>query len=170
MSKKTSVVIVILIVVAVLVGLWAQNRAKPKAGQMAGQNNSTGAQTNSQTRPDLSIEPAKITQVDKAKLPEGFPADFPMEKDAQIVSNYNSTKDGTTQSTREFISKKTLAENYKLYSDYLTKNGWNILNKSDTQALKSLYAKKDNASVTINMNQNPTTKANLVEVSFLIRQ
>jgi hypothetical protein len=73
-------------------------------------------------------------------------------------------------STRQFISKKTLAENYKIYTAYLKKEGWKIEAALDQETVKSIFATKgERTSITITMNQNATTAESTVDISFVYR-
>lgn len=46
----------------------------------------------------------------------------------------------TNQYTAEWVSSSTIAALYKQYQDYVTKNGFTIINHADTATLKSIYA------------------------------
>lgn len=115
-------------------------------------------------KPEVTISP-----VEAQNLPEKFPANFPLEKDVPINANYNAEASGSFQSTRQFISKKTLAENYKLYTDYLKKDGWTITATLDTEDVKSIFAQKGRVSITITMNKNSMSGENTVDISFVYR-
>ncbi len=112
------------------------------------------------------------TEVNSNTLPEKFPADFPLEKNAQVLSNYTATGQGIFQSTRQFQSKKTIDENFKIYNDYLTQNKWvveSILNNSKIPDTKSISAVKGPAHVTITLNRNNYTKLVTVDIVFIYR-
>ncbi len=109
----------------------------------------------------------KVTQrdVDQSKLPDKFPADIPLEQGAKITQNYSSTTaDGHYQATREFETKKTLAENVKLYTDYFKKNGWIIGTGIDQPDFKVVSATKGNLSLQVTI-QNLPTGVNIVSIS-----
>ncbi len=122
-----------------------------------------------QALPPLEEPKVVVDQVDSTQLPDRFPANFPLEKNVPINANYTAQAEGAFQSTRQFISKKTLAENYKLYSDYLKKDGWKIEATLDQEMVKSIFATKGRASVTVTMAQNTTTSESTVDISFVYR-
>lgn len=115
--------------------------------------------------PQIKIEK---TIVDSAELPELFPKDIPIEKDAKITQNYNATSpDGRFQATRAFETKKTLDENLKIYQDYFKKNKWEVQSTLDTDAnYKMIFAVKLPYQVQISMNKNTTTGVKTVDISL----
>lgn len=119
--------------------------------------------------PPLEEPKVVVDQVDSNQLPDRFPANFPLEKNVPINANYTAQAEGAFQSTRQFISNKSLAENYKLYSDYLKKDGWKIEATLDEATVKSIFATKGRASVTVTMSQNTTTRESTVDISFVYR-
>src|SRR5579862_5803833 len=57
------------------------------------------------------------TAVDPKTLPQDFPANIPLEKGATVTQNYNAQSiSGQYQATRAFESKKSVADNDKLYT------------------------------------------------------
>ena len=104
------------------------------------------------------------------KLPERFPSDFPVEAGAKILSNYNYEKDGVFQSTRQFESQKTLAENYEIYKEYLGSNGWTVNSNMNLATSKFLLAIKDGSTVSINISANSFTGQNVVDISFVFNK
>jgi len=116
-----------------------------------------------------SAPKSDIAYVELEKLPERFPADFPIEEGTKIISNYNYEKDGVFQSTRQFESQKTLAENYKIYKEYLNSNGWTINSSMDLETSKFLLAVKDGSTVSVNISSNSSTKQNTVDISFVFK-
>ncbi len=78
---------------------------------------------------------AKLTQIEKDKLPDKFPAEIPVEANAEITLNFNAINlSGKFQSTREFISSKSIEDNFILYLDILKKEGWVVGQKIDDTA------------------------------------
>ena len=86
-----------------------------------------------QVAPPVTTEKPEKTEVAKkevpdTQLPEGFPINLPIESGAQITQNFTvTTPDGRTQSTRGYVSTKSLADSYKTFTDYLKKEGWIII-------------------------------------------
>lgn len=109
---------------------------------------------------------SKLQEVDRSKLPEKFPADFPLEQGVKILNNYNVLDTGFIQATRKFTTKKSLPENYKLYSNYLSQNGWEISSKLDLEETKSVSATKEGVNVSIVVSHNPNTNINSVDIAF----
>ncbi len=107
------------------------------------------------------------TQVETDKLPEKFPADVPIEKDAKILQNYNATApDGRFQATRVFETKESLAANITLYRNFLTKAGYEIKSSVDQPNYKMLYATKGDAGLQIAVDQNTVSKVRTVSISY----
>lgn len=111
------------------------------------------------------------TEVDHSKLPDKFPADIPIEQGATVTQNYNSTiGDGLFQATRVFETKKSLAENFKLYQDVLTKNGY-IIGVNDTvdqPSAKAISARKGNTQVQITIEENQVSHIRTINISVTI--
>jgi hypothetical protein len=106
------------------------------------------------------------TQVDQSKLPEKFPVDIPIETGAKVVDNYNaSANNGSSQATRKFETAKTLDANFKLYSDFFSKNGWQTTNTVNQPELKAVFAAKDGVNAQVVIAKNSVTKKSTVEIS-----
>jgi hypothetical protein len=90
--------------------------------------------------------PITINQVDNSKLPDGFPKDIPLEKNAEILQNYNADLEGRVQATRSFLSKENIQKNFQFYYNYLNsqKNGWFglIVNEVMGGNTRVLFAKR----------------------------
>lgn len=113
--------------------------------------------------PDISI--GKIVDVEGDKLPDKFPADIPLEAEAPILQNYNLTaENGDFQATRVFETKKTLSENFALYSTYLKNGQWTLNSSSDEPKLKVLSASRDKDRLLITFTE--TEGSNTVNISF----
>jgi preprotein translocase subunit SecB len=105
--------------------------------------------------------------VDVAKLPDRFPSDIPLEADAKVDQNFTAqTQNGQYQATRVFQTTKTLDENYKIYSAYLKSAGWTTIANVDQDKLKVLGAKKGDAFLQININENSVNKIKTVSISY----
>lgn len=109
----------------------------------------------------------KIEQVSQSDLPNKFPSNLPTEAGAEISQNFNATEtDGRYNATREFESKKTLAQNIALYTKYLNDNGWEIKANIDKPTLKMVMGKKDNQQLQISCAQNPDTKVSVITITL----
>jgi hypothetical protein len=107
------------------------------------------------------------TQVDQSKLPDKFPADIPIEKNATTTDNYNaSATNGMSQATRKFETVKTLDANFKLYSDFFSKNGWQTTNTINQPELKVIFAAKDGMNAQVVIAKNSITNKSTVEISI----
>lgn len=155
--KMLVIVLIVLAVAALGFKAWWGNRSWTKNGSESanqGQNSQAPA--------------PKIEKVDATQLPSGFPADMPLEKDAKIDQNFNATAEGKTQATRKFVSQKTLKENFDIYKDWLTKNGWTIIATLDVEEVKSIGAQKGADSVNISITKDPVSKKAVVDISYLM--
>lgn len=162
MSKKIAVLIVIAIVVAAFFGLRALNKSK--------MYKPTGQEQNNTQTPVKEVTPLPFTKVETAtdKLPEGFVAGFPLEAGAVIISNYSAKTASGLQSSRRFVSQKTLDENYKIYNDYFVKNKWKILTFVDMATIKSISAESPTKiKATISVSTNSATNNVEVDIGFL---
>jgi len=119
------------------------------------------------TKPDHQTQP-KVTRtdVDPTVVPEKVPKDIPMEKGATIIQNYTlATTDGKAQSTRAFKTSKSLADNYKLYTNYFNDNGWTIQNFVDNPKSKMINAVKDETRVQVTLNESSVDKSRTVDIT-----
>lgn len=142
MVKKLITFIVIVAAVTALV-LYLN---KPKINKGPAVTTNNGQQKTVQTEP--TVKAVEITQ-----LPEMFPADFPIEAGAEVVSNYNAQANGVNQATRQFNSKKTLAQNIKIYMDYFQNSDWTLLGASKQKEVFAVVAEnKDKKKLQITIN------------------
>ena len=153
-SMRREVLIIIVFVLIALVGLALFFTLK----------NGPGTNNGSQTT---------IIPVDNGKVPDYFPA-IPISSDVKIVNNYNATSpDGRVQATRTFENRKSVAENFDFYKNYLTapQNGWTLLSEVNNSAdpnHKAIFAKNADGILTINISAGQTPGTSLVDASFLI--
>lgn len=157
MSKKLQVLLFAALIIVALILAFKPKIKKQNTTEVVPQNNVQNTQA----------KPEGIVAVDTEKLPEMFPADFPIEKDVVVISNFNLNKDNKYQSTRSFETSQTLAQKYKLYNDYLQQNGWKITQSVNDKLIKSIFASKDNSMVLITMSQNTATLKNEVYINFV---
>ena len=165
MSKKTLVVGLVIIVILVGLGVWSYGRMqKTKAPAAQTTNTQQPAQTQESTPP----LPFTVKSTSANKTPDGFVAGFPLEANAKILENSSAQTAAGLQTTRSFVSAKTSDENYKIYSDYLSKNKWKILTTVDTASFKSISATSpDGVKLNLSIALNPSTKNVEVSISFL---
>lgn len=124
--------------------------------------------TNQSKEKDFSVAKKEVAA---NQAPSGFPSDVPIEAGATIIQNYEAdVSDGRHQATRVFQSSKTVAQNYQLYLDFLTKNGWTVSNKSETETIASLYAVKAGSELTVSITKNSVTGVVTVDLSALVKK
>lgn len=108
--------------------------------------------------PDSENKISKTEQVTKqdakatlASFPEGFPAESGIE--ASSGYKYIPANSQSEQSTLEYTSKKSLAENKKIFTDFLAKSGYTVANKVEQAGLVFLYATLDQTDLSIKIEE-----------------
>lgn len=148
---KNKILIILLVVVAVTAAGYLVFSKNQGVKEPINSPN----QTQDQSKNQIPAQPEKVKvemqTVAKNELPKDFPADIPLEAGAEIIFNFNATKaNGEFQASREFISKKTVAENYAFYQNALKENGWDITNTEENASAGSLiFAEKINNKLNI---------------------
>lgn len=100
-------------------------------------------------------------------VPERFPANIPIESGAKITQNYNATApDGRFQATRVFATSLTLAQNLKIYRDFLVKDGWKIETTLDMENYKMILGSKANAQLQVSIDNNAAIGLKTVNISY----
>lgn len=133
-----------------------------------GRQQSSVNQKGSANQPKFSVAKKEVA---KEQAPSGFPADIPIEAGAKIVQNYQAdTTDGRHQATRVFESAKTVKQNYQLYLDWLTKNGWEVKTKSAADIVASIYAVKSGSQLTATISKNTVTGVVTVGLSVVAKK
>ena len=91
--------------------------------------------------------------------PTPSPASIPIEQGAEILQNESTVnKNGNSSAVLEFISKKTLAENFVFYKNGLISAGWEVLNAIDGQDQKIIEAQKGTRSARISIYKDANGK------------
>lgn len=151
--KRSFAYVIVLVIVIVAVGFWLWSQKRP-----------TGP---------LSSEPVnRVVDIDPAVLPEGFPADVPLEQDAKVVSNYTATSPyGEVQSSRTFESVKSIKENFDLYKAFIKdkKNGWTYLNEVNDPFdpdHKAIFAQNAQGTLSVNISSK-ADGGSIVDLSFV---
>lgn len=119
-------------------------------------------------QPSTGSSSVAVSPVPSAEVPQGLPDSIPWESGATILQNF-TTKDsatGKTQSTRVYVSSKTLDANFTIYQKYLQDNGWTINTSVNQPAVKNLSAAKSGARLDITIAKNIQGKTT-VNVSYL---
>jgi hypothetical protein len=113
-----------------------------------------------QTAVPTSLEMLDVPydEIDPEVVPLRIPQNIPLEKDAAVIANYVDNKSEVFQSTRKFVSKKSLEENYQIYSQYLKDWEWSIISQVDEKDLKYWSATNEKylgvLGITISRNAN----------------
>ena len=122
--------------------------------------------------PIVVVPPKPILRVYKKDLtsdqiPDKFPAELvKLEVGCKLTQNYNaSAADGRFQATRACETTKTLADQIKIYRDYLAKNSWNIQDTLDQDTVKVVIANKNDAQILVVADENATTHIRTVTVT-----
>ena len=106
-----------------------------------------------------------IKQAEAGQLPEGFPADLPLNGKTAISQSssvaYPNSK--AKQSTVVFTSAKTMKENYGYYTQWASDNGYTIINKADESNFKFVYLRKGNEDINVTITKDAV---NISYVSF----
>lgn len=155
---KLLIVLAVVIVILASGIYWAQK----KKGQGPISPPSTSQKTTTPTYTTKLLSSTDITKL--------LPINLPLEKDAQVLqSSQVIDKEGTEQINYQFVTQKTLAENFNLYKNYLVNNGWKIQNTLNNQDLKSISATKETEKKTINItvSKNTLTGENIVDISLI---
>ena len=155
MKKNVVVIIILILAVAIVVVLMQKNKktAPPKGPATAQQDPN---------------KPKVIKQGTTAILGT-FPADLPIEKDITTTDSYKyiPAKSTEQQTTLEYVSKKSFAENVKIFSGYLASAGYKITNKTEKPTWEFLYGTKDNNDLAIRIEKQGEQAK--VSVSYLKR-
>jgi hypothetical protein len=106
--------------------------------------------------------------VSSSKLPDKFPADFPVEAGANITQNYQATTpDGRQQSTRTFETAKSLDDNLKIYQDYFKKNGWTVNSTQKGDNYRSILASKGDLLIQVAIDENASSHVKTVNITAI---
>lgn len=115
---------------------------------------------------DKKLEVNK-TEVPASQLPGNLPQDLPYEKDAKVIQNFSAVaEDGAKQYTRSYETKRSAAENIKVFTDYLTKNGWTITATIQNGEYNVVAARKEKMAFQMDINTDSETKALKVTISM----
>lgn len=157
MEKKYlwGVIGVVVIILAILV-----SRRPNAPGQQPGAETGKSEQTSKTER--VVKEDAKVTL---AAFPEGFP----VEAGASSTSGYKyiPANSASQQSTLEYVSQKSLAVNKQIFSDFLGKNGFAVVNKVEQPAFVFFYATKNQNDLSIKIEEK--NKQVTVSATYLVR-
>jgi hypothetical protein len=124
-----------------------------------------GKKDSTKNEADSTQSKIKTVQVEKSQLPTKFPTDMPLENDTEVTQNYNATSEnGGFQANRTFVTKKSLKDNYNIYTQYLKTHGWNITASVDQDSYKMVTGSKGNQQLQISISENSISKVPLVAI------
>lgn len=149
----------IVIMLAILLAVWLGSKVR-LPGRLPGK---TPAESE---RPRVKTE--QIIKQNVQTTLSAFPGGFPAEEGIANSSGYkyipaNSLNE---QSTLEYVSAKSLTENKQIFTEFLTKNGFEIVNRIDQPNLVFLYAKKEQNDLSVKIearNQQIMVSANYLK-------
>jgi len=107
-----------------------------------------------------------VATIPDAQVPKGFPSDFPFENGVKVLQN-SEIKDPVTrktQSTRAFVSQKTVGDNWSLYRGYIKSNGWSVISSTDQPAIKNFHATKGGAVLDVTVAKDQSGQATITAV------
>lgn len=116
-------------------------------------NKQPGPATTANPATDLTRKSDKprVVHADVKGILMTFPADFPVEAGAETTTGYKYVPANSLQqqSTLEYVSKKSLAENGKIFTSYFRKAAFKISNKVEQPSLLIYYGTKDQSVLTV---------------------
>mgnify|MGYP003395549094 FL=1 len=133
---------------------------------MSGKNNQPSKQAGTDTE---QIKTGNLQQdVQYNEIPGDLPKDLPIELSAPVIQNqllYIKATD-EIQSVRIYESEKPLAEISKAYSDYLNKDDWKVLGKTEQPTLVSFLGtgKTVIGTLQISISENSITNKRMVSL------
>lgn len=98
------------------------------------------------------INPDDTQIVISGELPEGFPSGLPIKLGAILQSQETQFEGGIVQSV-SYASNESLEKVFSDYSDYVSANGWTIVNKQEEGDNYFIFATKDSSSLNISVAQ-----------------
>ncbi len=168
-KKVLYAILAVVIVAGVAIMMFRSSRSGPAMQNKADDQNQASSKnappkpTGEPSKPAADYKPVPQTAVPETKLPDRFPSDVPIEAGAQITQNFNAVNSsGKFQASREFISKKTVEENYTLYQAVLKQNGWTVTSTTTSSVQSIILATKGADSLNIRI----YSSNNIVKVSI----
>lgn len=163
MNQKIKIIILVAVLAAAAGGLAIiKKSAKPKAPAQSSQQTSA---------PKLNPEDFSLKTLSVGQIPAQLLAlpKFPWEEGAVVLNSFEvlNKPTGRLQSTRSWVTKKTLKQNYDLYKKYLKDNGWTLAADEIKGDYFSLISNKGQDRLDITMQNNSTSKQNELSVMLL---
>ncbi len=161
MNTKKWIIAVIVVILLSAAGIYLAN--KKQAPAPASNNNpiSNNRQVKEKSNGTVVTYNAKFT------LPKGFPEAFYIEPDAQPLKTYSKDVNGMNEVLYEYLSKKTVADNYKEFKAIFAAQGWTLANSiqpgADSKSAQLSATKgKDTAIAALQVFPGSTGKVDVV--------
>ena len=143
MQNRNKIIIIAAIVLVLLIVLWANSPRQPA-------NTNTTIQQEDLTK---ASDEVRVVNTPTDEIVKEFPLAFPFEENFTSSNSfkYVPAQSLEQQSTLEYTSQKTLAQNRTAFTNYLQTAGFEILNKIESSDELFYYATKDNNDLTISV-------------------
>lgn len=163
--KRNIIIVLALVVALVVVALVMAGNKKGDSGTK------DPAVLEKQRKEDLSkpYETERIIKQNTQASLTAFPEGFPLEDGARAGESFKYVPANSTaqQSTVQYVSNKSLAENGRIFKDYLDSSGFDTVNDLENDARIFYYATKDNDDLSISIESRNNTVT--VSASYLNR-
>lgn len=127
--------------------------------------------TGDNSKPSVPIATStEITTLPADNISAMFGKNFPWEKNAQLLENYIAPAGSNQQqASRQYVSQKTMDQNFQIFKTYLSGNGWHIVTSLDTDNLKTIVAadKSNTTRINLNISQNTVNKQVVVDATVV---
>ena len=100
-------------------------------------------------------------------LPTDFPTNIPIEG-ATLSQSFLVDNGTTKQLTIVFQSMQTVQQNYGSYVNFLTSDGWSVINNYNSDSLSSLYGIKPTQEINITISSSNAVLPALSQVSISV--
>ncbi len=109
----------------------------------------------------------EVMQIDKSKLPDRFPGDLPLPKDAVITQNESMiAPDGRFQETRAYTVTRPLSEEQQRFAAYFKEQGWTIDDTKDLGTFAAFLAQRDGTSMQVSLVARGSSTAVTVNITI----
>lgn len=143
-KKHVFFVVILILALAILIGILG------KAGKSEQLEKKSPDPKADLTKPYQEV---RVVKEDTKSVLSAFPAGFPAEAGVENKDSFKYVPANSTQqqSTVEYVSSQSLAENTKAFSTYLTANGYTITNKLEQGSLVFYYGTKADSDLSVKL-------------------
>lgn len=140
MKKNTLILVVALVAVLIVALLVAQQRPSDNRKR-----------DNKTTDLNTPADKDRVVKGDLQSILKAFPESFPVEAGAQQKDSFKYIPANSLeqQSTVEYVSQKSLAENGKIFREYLNSASFKIINKIEKPNLLFYYATREGNDLSV---------------------